>query len=224
MQLQINPIKYHKYNVVDTCSVWNILSSNTLYSAAKFNNCSFCCTKYVNYECLIRQRSNESEIEKELQKKLIDEKRKKIQFIDYDLTIEDLQDVEILENRKRLGKGELSSIVFAKKTRQAFMTDDQSARKLAGAVMDKTMIQTTPHLFGWLFYINGLFDSDKNKIIKEHSHFRTTQWGNLSKFFDIMYQRALELRLMNISKNDHSQNIDNTCEGKKMPTHEDMED
>jgi len=76
------------------------------------------------------------------------------------------------------------------------MTDDKGARKLAESVMDKSMIQTTPHLFGWLFYSNVLIDSDKQDIIEEHSEFRVTQWGNLSKFFEIMYKRTLEHRLM----------------------------
>lgn len=31
------------------------------------------------------------------------------------------------------------------------MTDDQGARKLAENSLDMGMVQTTPHLFGWLF-------------------------------------------------------------------------
>ncbi len=70
----------------------------------------------------------------------------------YNLELEDLQEVAILEKRKRLGKGELASIVFAKKTNQAFLTDDQGARKLASEVMNTRLVQTTPHLLGWLFF------------------------------------------------------------------------
>ncbi|MCD6274046.1 MAG: hypothetical protein J7K30_14675 [Deltaproteobacteria bacterium] len=198
MANKLNPAHYHQYNVADACSIWNVLSSKILYRAAisASSKCFFCCTKFVYYECLIRPRNNESEPEKKLRGRLIDERKKGVQFIDYSLDIEDLQEIEILENRKRLGKGELSSIIFAKKTRQAFMTDDKKARNLAESVLDNTMIQTTPHLFGWLFYSNILNDSDKNGIIKEHSEFRTTQWGNLSKFFEIMYNKALEYKLM----------------------------
>jgi predicted nucleic acid-binding protein len=145
---------------------------------------------------LIRHRKNESESEKKLRRRLLKEKNKGVQFTDHYLDIEDLQEVAILENRKNLGKGELSSIIFAKKTRQAFMTDDKGARNLAESVIDNSMIQTTPHLLGWLFYSNILADSDKKDIIEEHSEFRSTQWGNLSKFFDIMYIRALKYRLM----------------------------
>jgi len=195
---QLNPAFFNQYNVADSCSIWNILSSKTLYSAAltATPKCYFSCTDFVYYELLIRPRKNESTPEKELRQLLINERNKGLQFQSYSLSIEDLQDVEVLENRKRVGKGELSSIIFAKKTRQAFMTDDKKARNLAETYLEKRMVQTTPHLFGWLIYSGFLVDSDKNKIIKEHSIFRTTNWGNLTKFFETMYEKALTHRLM----------------------------
>ena len=58
------------------------------------------------------------------------------------------------------------------------------------------MVQTTPHLFGWLLYSNILNDSDKTTVIKEHSKFRTTNWGNLTIFFEKMYMKAMEYKLM----------------------------
>ena len=199
MANELNPAHFIKCNVADACSIWNILSSKILYQSAisASSKCFFCCTKFVYYECLIRQHNNESESEIKLRRRLLNERAKGVQFKEYNLDIEDLQEIEILENRKKLGKGELSSIIFAKKTQQAFMTDDKKARNLAKKVMDNNMIQTTPHLLGWLFYSNFLMDSDKDSIIKEHSEFRTTQWGNLSKFFERMYNKALEYKLMN---------------------------
>lgn len=198
MASKLSPAHFHQYNIADSCSIWNILSSNVLYSSAlsATPRCYFACTDYVRYECLIRQRQDETEAEKKLREKLIRERQKGEQFKSFSLTIEDLQDVEILRNRKKLGMGELSSIVFAKKTQQAFMTDDKKARNLAETYLDAKMVQTTPHLFGWLMYSNVIADSDKDKIIQEHSAFRTTNWGNLSKFFETMYQMALEHRLM----------------------------
>ena len=114
---QLNPAFFNQYNVADSCSIWNILSSKTLYSAAltATPKCYFSCTDFVYYECLIRPRKNESTPEKELRQLLINERNKGLQFQSYSLSIEDLQDVEVLENRKRVGKGELSSIIFAKK-------------------------------------------------------------------------------------------------------------
>ena len=92
-----------------------------------------------------------------------------------------------------LGKGELSSIAFAKRTRQAFLTDDQGARKLATTSLDNCNIQTTPHLFGWLMYQQFLSDSDKDRVIAQHEEFDRP----LKKYFEIMYTKALEYRLMN---------------------------
>lgn len=197
MATELNPKTFFKYNIVDACSIWNILSSKLLYQSAtsQVSKCLFSCTQYVKYECLINPRNNETDSENKLKQILINERKKGIQFKEYSLNIEDLQDLEVLENRKKLGKGELSSIIFAKKTRQAFITDDNKARKLADKVMDNNMVQTTPHLLGWLLYSNFLTDSDKDVVIMEHNQFRTSKWGNLSNFFNTMYVKALEQRL-----------------------------
>jgi len=198
MENRLDPSKFKPYNVVDSCSIWNILSSMILYRAAISDpaGCSFCCTSFVNYECLIKPRTNITQQEQQLKERLITEKTKGKQFQNFHLSIEDLQDVEVLENRKKLGKGELSSIVFAKKTNQPFLTDDKAARRLAESILQIDQIQTTPHLCGWLFYSDILTDSDKDKIINQHSIFRTTIRGNLSQFFESMYQKACEYKLM----------------------------
>ena len=201
MAKKLDPSSFHLYNVTDTCSIWNILSSEKLYKAATSvaAKCSFCCTRFVYYECLVKPRNNETEEDKELRRRLAFERNSNGQFKDYHIDIEDLQEIEILKKRKNLHGGELSSIVFAKKTRQAFLTDDRDARSLAEQVMDEGMVQTTPHLLGWLFYRRVLTDSDKDAIIEEHSKFRKEKHGNLSKFFNTMYERACEKRLMNRS-------------------------
>ena len=105
--------------------------------------------------------------------------------------ISDLQDVHIMEKRQRLSKGELVSIAFAKKTRQAFLTDDQKARKLGRDELPPKMVQTTPHLFGWLFFTGRLSDGDKEEIIRQHSEFGRP----LAPYFEAMYQSALQYRL-----------------------------
>jgi len=118
------------------------------------------------YECLHKPRSNCSERDTELQKRLNNERNAGL-FKSYSLVVEDLQEVEILERRKRLGKGELSSIAFAKRTGQAFLTDDQKAQRLAHEVMPG-LVQTIPHLFGWLLFQGTLKDSEKTTVIAEH--------------------------------------------------------
>jgi predicted nucleic acid-binding protein len=104
----------------------------------------------------------------------------------------DLQDVAILEKRRRLGKGELSSIAFAKKTRQAFMTDDRKAQRLGEAVLANQMTQSTPHLFGWLIFTGKLTDIDKDRVINEHQSLNRP----LRKHFEDIYLEALRCRLM----------------------------
>ncbi len=197
MTIELDPSCFRPLNVTDACGVWNILSSKILYNTATSvpAKCVFSCTGFVHYECLIKPRNNKTDEEMELRRRLTCE-IKKGQFKSYHLEIEDLQEIEILEQRKKLGKGELSSIAFAKRTRQAFLTDDDKARKLAEKVMERKSVQTTPHLLGWLFYRNLLSDSEKEAIINEHNKFRIKKWGNLEKHFEVMYERSLKYRLM----------------------------
>jgi len=189
--MAVDPSQFELNNVADTCAVWNLLSSRVLYLAALSKGCSFCMTYFVYYECLFKPRKNPTEKEIELQERLRRQYSEDI-FPSFHLDIEDLQDVIVLENRERLSKGELSSIAFSIKTQQAFLTDDQKARKLAGEVMDSNKVQTTPHLFGWLCFTNRLGDGDKDNIIQEHRQFNRP----LAPYFEEMYMEALRCRLM----------------------------
>jgi len=157
--MAIDPSSFHLHNITDTCAVWNILSSRTLYNSARGAGVAFICTGFVLYECLFKPKRTTDPIDEELKSRLR-AARLESAFETHSLDIADLQTLEILENRKRLGKGELSSIAFAIKTQQALLTDDQKARKLAREVLKKSIIQTTPHLFGWLFFINYRFDEE----------------------------------------------------------------
>ena len=111
-------------------------------------------------------------------------------FNSYHLDIEDLQEVALLQKRKNLGNGELASIAFAKKTNQAFLTDDKKARTLAEEIMVRQFVQTTPHLLGWLFFTNFLSDSDLKPIIDENKKHNRP----LAEYFTEMYRRALDYR------------------------------
>ena len=66
------------------------------------------------------------------------------------------------------------------KTRQAFLTDDQKARKLGEEFMGSPGPQTTPHLVGWLFFHGHLIDQDKADVIEEHESMKRP----LSKYFE----------------------------------------
>ncbi len=189
--MAIDPSQFHLHNVTDTCAVWNVLSSRILYSRSRDAGCDFCITRFVLYECLHKPRRNASQAERELQERLQRE-RDLGRFQDYALEIADLQDVHVMEKRQRLSKGELVSITFAKKTHQAFLTDDQKARRLGHSVLPPNRVQTTPHLFGWLFFIGRLSDGDKAEIMREHEGCGRP----LAKHFEEMYNRALQYRLM----------------------------
>src|SRR5207248_2731497 len=76
-------------------------------------------------------------------------------------------EVDILRNRKRVSAGELSVIVFARKTRQAVLTDDNRAQKLAVHELGAGFVQSTPHLLAWLYFNFHLNDVDKNQIVAE---------------------------------------------------------
>lgn len=189
--MAVDPSRFHPLNVADTCAVWNVLSSNLFFSVALSAGCVFSCTRFVYYECLIRPRGKVANEDTELQNRF-KQKMREGKITVYHLDLEDLLEVEILERRRNLGKGGLSSIAFAKRTRQAFLTDDQKARKLAEQVIESNMVQTTPHLFGWLFFSNFLIDQDKDVIVEEHTQLNRP----LAKYFQEIYEKALEYRLL----------------------------
>jgi hypothetical protein len=185
----IDPSKFHLINVADTCSVWNILSSRLLYAAAREAHCDFCITSFVRYECLIKPRKSITKAEQELMNRLLAEQKRGV-FKNHSCDIADLQAIKVLESRKRLGKGELSSIAFAMKIRQAIITDDMKARKLAQQ-SGHTLTQTTPHLFAWLIFTGRLGDSEKSTVIAQHEAMEQ----DLAPHLERAYEMALQCRL-----------------------------
>jgi hypothetical protein len=189
--MPIDPSQFGRHNVVDTCAVWNVLSSLCLHSASVSAGCTFCVTGFVNYECLHKPRKRHSDYDAELQQRLR-QAQGQGSFRPYMLSIEDLQDVEVLQNRKRLSKGELSSIVFARKTRQALLSDDRKARRLADDVLGRARSQTTPLLFGWLIYNRSLGDGDKDLVVAQHE----AVGRPLRRYLEEAYLEALRCRAM----------------------------
>jgi predicted nucleic acid-binding protein len=186
----IDPSKFEKLNVADTCSIWNVLASRLLHGAAKSAQVSFCLTEFVRYECLVKPgqaRPERLELQNRLKREIQAGSMKPCR-----IEIEDLQDVAVLESRRRVSKGELSSIVFAKKSQQAFMTDDRKAANLARTIVATDKVQSTPQLLAWLFYIGRLQDSDKDAITSE----LIALSRNLQPHLDNAYVEALRCRLM----------------------------
>lgn len=188
--MAIDPSKFHLINIADTCAVWNVLSSPRLYASAKEARCEFGITSFVRYECLFKpRRKAPTPAEAELMRRLTQEQSRGC-FAPHSCGIGDLQAIRILEDRKRLGKGELSSIAFAMKVGQAVITDDMKARRLAED-SGHPLIQTTPHLFSWLIFKGRLGDSDKPIVIMQHQAMERP----LSPQFERAYEMALQCKL-----------------------------
>lgn len=177
--------------VADTCAVWNILSSTAIHSQSIAVGCFYSVTDFVLYECLVKPRRSYDAAAEELRQRLRRAREKK-QFQNYSLSVDDLLDVDLLEKRQRLSKGELTTIAFARKTRQAIITDDQGARILAAAELGSSVVQTTPQLLGWLAFIGRLVDGDVNAVIEEHKRFGRP----LARFFLEMHAEAMRCRLV----------------------------
>lgn len=177
--------------IADTCAVWNVLSSTALHRNCIASGFVFAVTAFVLYECLHKPRTEQKAADDSLQERLR-AARQREQFTTYSLSVDDLQDVAILEQRKRLSKGELSSIAFARRMNLAFQTDDQRARKLALTALPAERVQTTPHVLGWLFFEGRLVDGDLSSIIEEHESFERP----LRRFFEEMYTEAMRCRLL----------------------------
>jgi hypothetical protein len=188
--MAIDVTSFYPVNVTDTCAVWNLLSSRTLYRTAKSAGCHFCCTTFVDYECLFKKRSAPTQSARELHQRLRNAK-KSGDFQVHSVAVEDLIDDDVLSKRQHIGKGELSSMVFARKTRQALLTDDQRARKLAIGLLDAAKVQTTPHLAGWLFFVRQLIDGDLAGVISEHDAVERP----LAKHFQAAHEHAMRARL-----------------------------
>lgn len=165
--MAINPAEFHLMNVADTCAVWNILSSATLHSAAKTAGCAFCITDVVRYELLVKPRSKAKASDTELQRRLGAEQALG-GFPSHACSMDDLRVFSALEQRKKLGKGELSSIAFAMRIRQAVITDDVKAAKLARD-SGHELTQTTPHLLAWLDFNGALTGTEKQEVLTQHA-------------------------------------------------------
>lgn len=186
--MAIDPSKFHPINVCDTCAVWNLLSSACLYAAAIEANCDFCITTFVRYECLVKARKALTDTDQELRQRLIREQARG-GFQVHSCAIGDLQYVQVLESRKKLGKGELSSIAFAMKIGQAVITDDQKARRLAES-SGHHLTQTTPHLHSWLIFTGRLTDADHALVVNQHK----AMAGSLEPHLRRAYELALQCR------------------------------
>ncbi|PQJ09576.1 hypothetical protein CJD36_016690 [Flavipsychrobacter stenotrophus] len=189
--MEIDVREFEKINIIDSCSLWNVISSALLLAATLNSKCFFSITKFVEYECLFKRRRGIDEKEQVLINKLQSLLTKQT-VSSFNLSIADLQEVELMQNRKKLGLGELSSIAFAKRTNQVFLTDDQKARKFAKKILGNSRVQTTPHLYGWLLFNQHLNESDLSQILQEH----ISNNRPLAPYISEVHQECLRIKLM----------------------------
>lgn len=189
--MDIDVSRLHLLNVSDTCSVWNVLSSRTLYNCCLQAKVHFICPWFVLYECLHKPRQTITPASAELQRRLKCA-RHEGGFQSCELGVDDLQTIQMLEQRKCLGKGELSAIALAQKIGQACLTDDQKARRLGHDVLGRDRVQTTPHILGWLVFGMKIGDGDIETVVAEH---RETD-RPLARFFQDAHLEGCRCRLM----------------------------
>ncbi len=119
------------------------------------------------------------------------ERRREIEHFSCD--IDALELISLLESRRRLGKGELSSIALAMKMHQAVITDDMKARKLAEEA-GLALTQTTAHLFSWLIFTKRLGDADKTTVVAQHQDMGQHLAPHLEKAYELALQCLLSVR------------------------------
>jgi hypothetical protein len=182
-------------NAIDTCSIWNLLSSPLFVRAARSKRCQFVLAGFVRYEAIDRPRTRPNAHETEMQLELRQLIARNAEFAVVPLSINDLAAVSSLEDVKRLGRGEIAAMALALKIRCALLTDDQPARKHAPR-MGVQVVQTTPHLLGWLHFVGAISDGDIAIVISEHESRIRRERGPLSPYFAAVWHESCRIKLM----------------------------
>jgi predicted nucleic acid-binding protein len=189
--MSFDPSRFSSASVVDTCAVWNMLSSQRLNGAAIRANLHFCITPVVLYECLSKHRPTASAEQSELMTRLRHE-RSIGRFPVQGCSLDDLLAVSA-KAPGRLGAGELSCMATAYGIRSiAFMTDERLAFRHAEGALGLS-VETTPRLYGYLHFKKHLVDSDHRLVIAEHEKFEKRP---LTKFLQEAYEEAMRCTLM----------------------------
>lgn len=182
-------------SAIDTCSVWNLLSSRRLLMAALAKQRWFLVADYVRYEALVRPRTRSTTGELTLQTEFRERLQQKRGFEAARISIADLLPIANLPEVRKLGRGEIATMALARKIRAGVLTDDQGARKAAPKVGAEPA-QTTPQLFGWLLYEGALSDGDVSTVIAEHEDKVPANRGRLTCFLRAAHIEACRCRLL----------------------------
>jgi hypothetical protein len=89
--MNIDVSRFCLLNVSDTCAVWNVLSSSTLYQCALHAKVHFICPSFVVYECLYKPWKDTSTAHEELRRRL-ECARRQSKFQSCELSVDDSAD------------------------------------------------------------------------------------------------------------------------------------
>ena len=162
------PDSFSLVNITDTCAIWNLVGSMTLFKTARRMKVSFVITNTVFYECFIKSRgqapsAQHQELRDRLETHINQDKVGQIA-----LAIDDLQVIITLARQlgvdKRLGQGEISCAALARHWGAAVLTDNRREFKAIKELVDGRL-QTTPRLLGWLYLDGHLTDSDVGDVL-----------------------------------------------------------
>jgi len=181
-------------NVTDTCAIWHLVGSPTLFRAARQGTVSFVITSTVFYECFVKSRGRRATAQREEMRKRLRAYIDKGQVRRMNLGIDDLQDIITLARQrkcdKRLGQGELSCAALARQMGKAVLTDNKKDFAAIDRLADGRL-QTTPRLLGWLYVEGHIADSDVEHVRREHQK----SGGQMSKIYKQAHYEACEKRL-----------------------------
>ena len=188
------PESFRLVNVTDTCAIWNLVGSMTLFNTARRVKVSFVITNTVFYECFIKSKGQAPSAEHQNLRDRLRMHIRQDNVSRIDLTIDDLQDLITLARQhgfdKRLGHGEISCAALARRLRTAVLTDNKRDFVAVKELADGNL-QTTPRLLGWLYLDSHLTDPDVASVLAEHRE----SGGRMSCVYEQAYREACEKRL-----------------------------
>ena len=189
------PDSFGPVSVTDTCAIWHLVGSRTLFGAARHRRLSFVITNTVYYECFVKSRSKAPSANHKILRERLARRIEQGEVDQLKVTVDDLRDVISAARQqgsdKRLGCGEISCAALARRLRQAVLTDNKRDFRAIEKLVDG-LLQTTPRLLGWLYIVGRLTDGDIKDVIKEHC----SSGGQMSRIYEQAHREACEQRLM----------------------------
>jgi hypothetical protein len=190
-EITVDVSTFAPISAIDTCSIWNVLSSPLLLRSALRKGRSFAVAGFVHYEALVKPRTKPTAAELAMQGEFRQRLASGQGFTEAPMALDDLQAVATLPEVRKLGRGEIAALALARKLRSAILTEDRGARK-AGV----GQAQTTPQLLGWLLYEGELTDGDVAVIISEHEARVEENRGRLTVYLRRIHAEAYRCRLL----------------------------